>query len=111
MLCNMLTDITLATPVDLPSFARDVLDAAASPDATRWGRKVMLAAVVRDQDVATVQALLLAAHRAGLIQLARVDHVPAEYHAVRCASEIDAGGATYHAVLDVSARDPWEVVT
>lgn len=107
-LCNML-DRNAPPPVDLPDFARSIHDAAADSSATRWGRKVMLSTIVDERDLPTVKALLLAARRAGLIQLARIDHCPAEYRAARQASEIDAGGAIYDSVIDVSVVNPWEV--
>lgn len=107
----------------LPAFAAAVTGAITriGNDTTeRFGaRKVFVSAVYRALFVAGFdawplsgfKARLVGAQRAGLLSLARADLVGAMPAATVAASEIDSLGATYHFVIDQSAREPWEVAS
>lgn len=107
----------------LPVFAAAVAGAITriGNDTTeRFGaRKVFVSAVYRALFVAGFDAWpfsgfksrLIDAQRAGLLSLARADLVGAMPSATVAASEIDTFGATYHFVIDQSAREPWEVAS
>lgn len=108
---------------DLQSFATAVLAAVrnvGSRSTERFGaKKVFISAVYVGftggrslTDVAALNAFklrLIAAQSAGLLVLARADLVGAMPKAAVASSEVSDRCATYHFVLDASAREPWEV--
>ena len=89
--------------------------AAIGQDANeRYGTcKVFLAAAhaaLRGEGAVNLEAFkrrMVAAHRAGLLVLARADLVAAMPRATVAASEVSEDGAEFHFVLDEAARDPW----
>jgi hypothetical protein len=102
---------------DSSKLADDVRAAIASlpaDHAGRFGNRKVFIAVVHAMlggDDAIVNSefkrQLFAAHRAGLLQLARADLVAAMDPAAVAASETQVDGATFHFVIDSAARDPW----
>ena len=86
-------------------------------DRIRFGtRKVFVSAVFEALsraghavDVEVVKPRLVDANRRGLLSLARADLVAAMPFDLVKASEIEDRWSTFHFVVDVGARDPWEV--
>ncbi len=80
-------------------------------------RKVFISEIYRvvassGFDVGSIEnfkALLVAAHRAGHLSLARANFVAAMDPAVVAASETVTDCASFHFVIDPSAMEPWEV--
>lgn len=105
------------TTCSLAEFAAAVRRAVAAigHDAhQRYGlRKVFLAAVHAALggegtiDLEAFKRRMVSAHRAGLLVLARADLVAAMPLAAVASSEVSAGGAEFHFVLDDAVRDPW----
>jgi hypothetical protein len=101
---------------DLSKLADDVRSSVASLPTEhpgRFGHKVFISAAraALGGDAALSDAefkrQLFAAHRAGLIQLARADLVAAMDPVAVAASETQVDGATFHFVIDSAAHDPW----
>lgn len=99
---------------ELAAAARRAVAAIGHDANERYGtRKVFLAAVHAALggegaiDLEAFKQRMVSAHRAGLLVLARADLVAAMPGAAVAASEVHAGGAEFHFVLDDTARDPW----
>lgn len=83
---------------------------------SRFGaRKVFVSAVLEalahaghTVDSEVVKLRLVDAHRRGLLSLVRADLIAAMPVDVVIASEIQDRWSTFHFVVDVVARDPWE---
>jgi hypothetical protein len=99
---------------DLAAAARRAVAAMGDDANERFGsRKVFLAAVhaaLGGEGASQLEAFkrrMVAAHRAGLLVLARADLIAAMPYAAVAASEVSDGGATFHFVIDDEAREPW----
>lgn len=86
---------------------RAALAALPADHGGRFGRKVFISTVCAalGGSAADVRGRLFAAHRAGLIELARADFVQAMNPALVAASELQVDGATFHFVVDAAAPD------
>jgi hypothetical protein len=121
MIYHMWTTKECAYNEDLTAFTVAVLAAVAGVgvDADeRFGpRKVFVTAAYRALAGTTFvvggldafKTRLRVVMRAGNVELARADLVAAMPDAIVAASEVADSGATYHFVIDTSARDPWEL--
>lgn len=115
-LASQASALALATCslADLAAAARRAVATIGHDANERYGtRKVFLAAVhaaLGGESAINLEAFkrrMVAAHRAGLLVLARADFVAAMPRAVVAASEVSDGGAEFHFVLDDAVRDPW----
>ena len=106
--------LTTCSLAELAAAARRAVAAIGHDANQRYGtRKVFLAAVhaaLGGEGAIGLEAFkqrMVAAHRAGLVVLARADLVAAMPRAAVAASEVSDGCAEFHFVLDDAARDPW----
>ena len=115
-LASQTSALALATCslADLAGVARRAVAAIGHDANERFGtRKVFLAAVhaalggERAINLEAFKRRMVAAHRAGLLVLARADLVAAMPWAAVAASVVSEDGAEFHFVLDEAARDPW----
>ena len=106
--------LTTCSLAELAAAARRAVAAIGHDANQRFGtRKVFLAAVhaalggERAIQLEAFKQRMVAAHRAGLVVLARADLVAAMPRAAVAASEVSDGCAEFHFLLDDAARDPW----
>ena len=106
--------LTTCSLADLAAAARRAVAAIGHDANERYGtRKVFLAAVhaaLGGEGAIHLEVFkrrMVAAHRAGLLVLARADLVAAMPRAAVAASAVSDGCAEFHFVLDDAARDPW----
>lgn len=98
--------------VDLPTFAKTVLDVARAAKTGRFGdNKVFISEVHRlfpqEMDLDTFKEWLLKAQRAGLVPLSRADLVEAMDPELVARSELPYLGATFHFVRLEEERAQW----
>jgi hypothetical protein len=102
------------SPAELRAFADTILNAMLRvPSKGRFGsRKVFVSSIWQELagsglGYSTFQDRLIAASRLGFLSLARADLVAAMPPEMVAASETPYLGATFHFVIDPTARDAW----
>jgi hypothetical protein len=100
--------------MELRAFADEILNTILRvPSKGRFGsRKVFVSSIWQELagsglGYSTFKDRLIAANRFGLLSLARADLVAAMPPEMVTASETAYPGATFHFVIDPTARDPW----